>query len=317
MSPSRVTKAVIPAAGLGTRFLPVTKAQPKEMLPIVDRPSIQYVVEEAARAGLTDVLIVTSRSKRAIEDHFDRNVELELDLERDGKHELLKEVQAVTELADMHYVRQHEALGLGHAISITRHHVGDEPFAVLLGDDIMVDDAHLLTTMLEVHATEGASVLALLEVEPTEISAYGCAEVEPVRDNIVRARSIVEKPRSEDAPSNLAVIGRYVFQPSIFDALDRTEPGVGGELQITDAIGVLMRDEPVLGVVFSEGRYDIGKKVDFLRANLELALGREDLGPDVEEMIHDVMRRRLHGSPPRSSGSSGDGRQSRSRRFGR
>ena len=191
----------------------------------------------------------------------------------------------------MHYVRQHEALGLGHAISITRHHVGDEPFAVLLGDDVMIDDAKLLTSMLEVHASEGASVLALLEVEPSEISSYGCVEVEPVRDNVVRARSIVEKRRPEDAPSNLAVIGRYVFQPGIFDALDRTEPGVGGELQITDAIGVLMRDEPVLGVVFSEGRYDIGKKVDFLRANLELALGRDDLGPDVEAMIHDVMRR--------------------------
>jgi UTP--glucose-1-phosphate uridylyltransferase len=288
----RVTKAVIPAAGLGTRFLPATKAMPKELLPIVDRPTIQYVVEEAVRAGLRDLLLITSRTKRAIEDHFDRNIELETQLEDDGKHDLLKEVQAVTALADMHYVRQHDPLGLGHAISLARHHVSNEAFAVLLGDDMMVDDAHLLTTMLEVHAQERATVLALLEVTPEEISAYGCVEAEPIRDGVMRVRSIVEKPKPEDAPSNLAVIGRYVLSPGIFDAIDRTEPGVGGELQITDAIGLLSAEEPVVGVTFSEGRYDVGKKLDFLRANLELALDRPDLGPGVGAMLRDLVERR-------------------------
>jgi UTP--glucose-1-phosphate uridylyltransferase len=287
-----VTKAVIPAAGLGTRFLPATKSQPKEMLPVVDRPSIQYVVEEAARAGLTDVLVITARGKHAIEDHFDRNVELELHLEEQGKDELLREIRAVNDLADFHYIRQHDPLGLGHAISIARHHVGDQPFAVLLGDDIMVDDAKLLTAMLDAHEQEGGSVLALMEVDPEDISLYGSVDAEPVRDGLMRVRSIVEKPRPEDAPSNLAVIGRYVLSPGIFDALDRTEPGVGGELQITDAIGVLLEKEPVFGVTFSEGRYDIGKKLDFLRANVELALDRPDLGSELLEILTDIVRRR-------------------------
>ncbi len=230
MTSTPVTKAVIPAAGLGTRFLPATKSQPKEMLPIVDKPSIQYVVEEAARAGLRDVLVITGRGKRAIEDHFDRNFELEFYLEHDGKQELLAEVQATNDVADLHYIRQRDPLGLGHAVSVAREHVGGEAFAVLLGDDIMVDDAELLRTMLAVHAAEGGSVLALLEVPDNEISSYGCAAVEPVRDRLVRVRSLVEKPAAADAPSNLAVVGRYVFSPEIFDALDQIEPGVGGEL---------------------------------------------------------------------------------------
>jgi UTP--glucose-1-phosphate uridylyltransferase len=291
-SADQVTKAVIPAAGLGTRFLPATKSQPKEMLPIVDKPSIQYVVEEAVRAGLRDVLVITGRGKRAIEDHFDRNFELEFYLEQDGKHDLLVEVQTATELADMHYIRQRDPKGLGHAVSFAREHVGREPFAVMLGDDIMVDDARLLRRMLDVRAELGGSVLALMEVEPEEISSYGCAEADVVADDVRSVRSIVEKPKPADAPSNLAVIGRYVFGPEIFDALDRITPGVGGELQLTDAIGLLLGEYPVHGVVFSKGRYDIGKKVDFLRANVELALERPDLGPELAAFLGQIVRER-------------------------
>jgi UTP--glucose-1-phosphate uridylyltransferase len=287
-----VRKAVIPAAGLGTRFLPASKSIPKEMLPIVDRPTIEYVVEEAVRAGIRDILVVSGRGKGPIEDHFDREPELEAALEQKGKHELLKQVQALADLADLHFVRQHEPLGLGHAVSVARQHVGNESFAVLLGDDVMVDDAALLRSMIEIHDREEASVVALLEVEPDEISAYGCAVVDPMGGDEFRLRSVLEKPKPEDAPSNLAVIGRYVFRPGIFDALDRIEPGAGGELQLTDAIGLLLKDEMVIGRRFTHGRYDAGMKVDFLRANLELALDRPDLAADVEAMIVEVVRRR-------------------------
>jgi UTP--glucose-1-phosphate uridylyltransferase len=288
----RVRKAVLPAAGLGTRFLPVTKSIPKEMLPLVDKPAIQYVVEEAVRAGITDVLVVTGRGKGAIEDHFDRNVELELVLARTGKTALLEEVVAADRLADVHFVRQHEARGLGHAVSVAEPHVGQEPFVVMLGDDIMVDDAALLTRMLAVHEETGAAVLALMEVTPAEISAYGACTAEPVGDDVVRARGVVEKPKPEEAPSNLAVIGRYVFTPGIFDAIRDTAPGVGGEIQITDAIGLLLEREPVYGVTFSAGRYDAGKKVDFLRANLELGLARDELRAEIEDMLRTLVRAR-------------------------
>lgn len=287
-----VRKAVLPAAGLGTRFLPVTKSIPKEMLPLVDKPAIQYVVEEAVLAGITDVLVITGRGKRAIEDHFDRNVELEVVLERGGKTDALREITALDSLAAVHSIRQHEALGLGHAVSVAEPHVGREPFVVMLGDDIMVDDAALLRRMLAVHEERGGSVLALLEVPLTEISAYGSLAGEPVEDGLVRARGVVEKPRPEDAPSNLAVIGRYVFTPGIFDALRETSPGVGGEIQLTDAIGILLEREPVHGVVFSEGRYDVGRKADFLRANLELGLARDDLREEVEQMLVGLVRAR-------------------------
>ncbi len=289
---STVRKAVIPAAGMGTRFLPATKSQPKEMLPIVDKPSIQYVVEEAVRAGLSDILVISGRGKRAIEDHFDRNVELEFYLEEAGKHDLLKEVQGVNDIADIHYIRQHDPLGLGHAVSVARDHVGSEPFAVLLGDDIMVDDARLLRSMIDVYEERGGSVLAILEVPREEISGYGCAEADAVADGVVQVRSLVEKPRPEDAPSNLAVIGRYVFTPEIFDALDRIEPGTGGELQLTDGIAQLLEDQPVYGCTFRQGRYDIGRKIDFLRANIELALERPDLGPELSSLLADLVRRR-------------------------
>jgi UTP--glucose-1-phosphate uridylyltransferase len=281
MATQPVTKAVIPAAGLGTRFLPVTKSQPKEMLPIVDKPAIQYVVEEALLAGLDDVLVITGRGKRAIEDHFDRNIELEDLLERQGKHELLAEVRATTEVGRVHYVRQREALGLGHAIGMAREHVGDHPFAVLLGDDIMVDDASLLLRMLDVHELEGGTVLALLEVPPEQISAYGSVAVEPAGNRVMLVRDIVEKPAPADAPSNLAVIGRYVFPSAIFAAIDATRRLVAEQPE----------HGPVHGVVFSEGRYDIGQKLDFLRANLELALQRDDLAPGLRKIIEELAAR--------------------------
>jgi UTP--glucose-1-phosphate uridylyltransferase len=276
-----VRKAVIPAAGLGTRFLPASKAIPKEMVPVVDKPAIQYVVEECVAAGITDVLVVTGRNKSAIEDHFDRAPELESNLEAKGKDDLLKEVRSLAELADVHFVRQREPLGLGHAVSVARQHVGDEPFAVLLGDDLMVDDAALLRSMISASAATGRSVIALKRFPPAEISAYGCVRpVGPGRDDgLVEFDAIIEKPKPEEAPSDLGVMGRYVFTPGIFDALDRITPGAGGELQLTDAIGVLNDSEGVLGLPFSEGRYDAGNKLDYLRATVELALARDDLGP--------------------------------------
>ncbi len=288
-----VTKAVIPAAGLGTRFLPATKSQPKEMLPLVDKPSIQYVVEEAARAGLTDLLVITGRGKHAIEDHFDRNFELEFYLEQQKKLDLLEEIRAVNDLADFHYIRQRDPLGLGHAVSVAREHIDDQSFAVLLGDDIMVDDAALLRRMLEVHDEHGGAVLALMESTPEQISSYGCAGGDPVVGDLMRVHEIVEKPAPGTAPSNLAVIGRYVLPSEIFDALDRTKVGVGGEVQLTDAIGLLLETMPVHGVVFSEGRYDVGDKLDFLRANIELALDRPDLGPGLAVILRDIASRRL------------------------
>jgi UTP--glucose-1-phosphate uridylyltransferase len=289
---STVRKAVIPAAGLGTRFLPATKSQPKEMLPVIDKPTIQYVVEEAVRAGITDILIITGRGKRAIEDHFDRNFELDFYLEQGEKEDLVKEMAAISEMADIHYIRQRDPRGLGHAVSVARQHVGNESFAVMLGDDIMVDDARLLRSMLEVHERYGRSVIATLEVPQEDISSYGCVTPEVVEENLVRVRAIVEKPRPEVAPSNLAVIGRYVFTPEIFDALDRITPGAGGELQLTDAIALLLQTQTVFGYSFDQGRYDIGKKIDFLRATVELALDRPDLGTEFRAFLADLVKRR-------------------------
>ena len=273
-----VRKAVIPAAGLGTRFLPATKASPKEMLPVVDTPAIQYVVEEAARAGLTDVLMVTGRSKRALEDHFDRVVELEATLEAKGDLAKLALVRRPTELATIHYVRQGDPRGLGHAVLAAAHHVGDEPFAVLLGDDLIDPRDLLLEQMIEVQEREGGSVVALMQVPNESISQYGCAAVEGSGD-VVRITGLVEKPPAAEAPSDLAIIGRYVLSPSIFEVLRRTPPGRGGEVQVTDAIQELIATEPVHGVVFRGRRYDTGDRLDYLKAVVQLAVGRDDLGP--------------------------------------
>lgn len=295
--PNVVTCAVIPAAGLGTRFLPATKAQPKEMLPVVDKPAIQYVVEEAVRAGIDDVLIITGRGKRSIEDHFDRQFELEYFLETQGKDRMLTTVRDLADLADIHYVRQGEPLGLGHAVSVARKHVGERSFAVMLGDDLMVDDSKVLRAMIDAHADTGDAVVALREVPRAEISAYGCADVtdpEPGSNEprVVGIRGIVEKPDPDLAPSSMAVMGRYVFTPEIFEVLEHVRPGVGGEIQLTDAIASLLKSREVLGYVFSDGRYDIGSKLDYLRATVELALDRSDLGGPFEAFLTDLMARR-------------------------
>ncbi|MEU1366465.1 UTP--glucose-1-phosphate uridylyltransferase GalU [Streptomyces sp. NPDC005803] len=281
----KIQKAVIPAAGLGTRFLPATKATPKEMLPVVDKPAIQYVVEEAAAAGLNDVLMITGRNKRALEDHFDRNYELESALTRKGDADRLVRVQESSDLATMHYVRQGDPRGLGHAVLCAEPHVGAEPFAVLLGDDLIDPRDPLLARMTEIQEREGGSVVALMEVAPEQIHLYGCAAVEATsQEDVVRVTGLVEKPEPGDAPSNLAVIGRYVLDPAVFGVLRDTEPGRGGEIQLTDALQQLAADEklggPVHGVVFRGRRYDTGDRGDYLRAIVRLACEREDLGPD-------------------------------------
>ena len=286
-----VTKAVIPAAGLGTRFLPATKATPKEMLPVVDRPAIQYVVEEAIRAGLNDVLMITGRNKRALEDHFDRVPVLESQLAEQGKDALLKAVEATNELGELHYVRQGDPKGLGHAVLRGKVHVGDEPFAVLLGDDLIDEKEDLLSRMVEVQQATGGSVIALMEVPRESISAYGAAAIEAVegQDGYVKVTGLVEKPAPEEAPSNYAVIGRYVLSSKVFEVLENTAPGRGNEIQLTDALQTLAvgtgEGEGVYGVVFKGRRFDTGDKLSYLKANVILASEREDLGPELREWL--------------------------------
>ena len=283
---SYVTKAVIPAAGLGTRFLPATKAMPKEMLPVVDKPAIQYVVEEAVSSGLHDVLMVTGRNKNALENHFDRNAELEDTLIKKGDTDRLEKVNYSTSLADLHYVRQGDPKGLGHAVLRAKMHVGREPFAVLLGDDIIDARDELLSRMLHVQQTLNTTVVALMEVPPESIHLYGAAAVvETDEDDVVRITGLVEKPSRENAPSNYAVIGRYVLRPEIFDILEKTPPGKGGEIQLTDALEGLASAPAwtggVHGVVFRGRRYDTGDRLDYLKAIVQLAVARDDLGPDL------------------------------------
>ena len=285
MTMGKVRKAVIPAAGLGTRFLPATKAMPKEMLPVVDMPAIQYVVEEAVKAGLTDLLMITGRNKRSLEDHFDRTPALERALEEKGDRTRLEAVKHSSELGPIHYLRQGEAKGLGHAVLCARQHVGDEPFAVLLGDDLIDEHDELLTTMIEVQAKTGGSVIALIEVDPSQISAYGCADVSVVEgEDYVRVNSLVEKPSVDEAPSNLAVIGRYVLHPAVFGVLEKTGPGRGGEIQLTDALQTLAQDGDgggVYGVVFKGRRFDTGDKLSYLKAVITLASERVEFGEEL------------------------------------
>ncbi|WP_228047089.1 UTP--glucose-1-phosphate uridylyltransferase GalU [Streptomyces justiciae] len=276
-----VRKAVVPAAGLGTRFLPATKATPKEMLPVVDKPAIQYVVEEAAAAGLDDVLMITGRHKRAIEDHFDHAFELEQALAAKGDTVRLDAVRDPARLANIHHIRQGEPLGLGHAVLCARRHVGDQPFAVLLGDDLIDPRETLLSRMLDVRDHYDGTVVALMEVPPEQIHLYGCAAVEPTEeDGVVRVTGLVEKPSRRDAPSTYAAIGRYVLDPAVFDTLERTPPGRGGEIQLTDALQELAAGGTVHGVVFDGLRYDTGDKADYLRTVVRLACDRPDLGPE-------------------------------------
>ena len=291
-----VTKAVIPAAGLGTRFLPATKATPKEMLPVVDRPAIQYVVEEAIRAGLNDVLMITGRNKRALEDHFDRVPVLEQQLAEQGKDALLASVVATNEMGgDLHYVRQGDPKGLGHAVLRAKRHVGDEAFAVLLGDDLIDEKEDLLARMVEVQERTGGSVVALMEVPREAISAYGAAAIEAVEgeDDFVKITGLVEKPAADEAPSNYAVIGRYVLSSKVCEVLENTAPGRGGEIQLTDALQTLAQGEGegegVYGVVFSGRRFDTGDKLSYLKANVILAAERPEFGEDLRAWLKDFV----------------------------
>ena len=289
-SAKHVRKAVIPAAGLGTRFLPATKAMPKEMLPVVDKPAIQYVVQEAVSAGLTDVLMITGRNKRALEDHFDRVPVTEQLLEAKGDTDRLAAVQHATDLGEIHYVRQGDPKGLGHAVLRAKTHVGNEPFAVLLGDDLIDERDALLTTMIDVQERTGGSVIALIEVPRDKISSYGCADMTVVEgENYVRINQLVEKPPVDEAPSNLAVIGRYVLHPAVFEVLENTPPGRGDEIQLTDALQTLANMEGegggVYGVVFDGRRYDTGDKLSYLKAVVTLACENEELGEDLREWL--------------------------------
>lgn len=290
----RVRKAVIPAAGLGTRLLPASKSMPKEMIPLVDRPGIQYVVEECARAGIRDVLIVTGRGKATMEDHFDRALELEERLEKSGKLEELDEVRAVADIATVHYVRQKEALGLGHAVAAARAHVGDEPFAVLLPDEIVPaplgDEPPLLEKMIDVQEREGASVVAVRRVPADRVPAYGIvAPSGEVTDDFVPISDIVEKPAAADAPSDLAAVGRYVLAPEVFDALDAAAPSVGGEIQLADGIRALIDSPGVYAYVHRGPIYDVGKKLDYVKGSIQLALRRDDVGLPLREWLRDLV----------------------------
>lgn len=289
---STVRKVVIPAAGLGTRFLPATKAMPKEMLPVVDKPAIQYVVEEAVDAGLHDVLMIIGRNKNALANHFDRVTELEHALAEKGDTTRLGRVVEASELADIHFLRQGDPRGLGHAVLRARRHIGNEPFAVLLGDDLIDARDPLLTTMIAEQESRQATIIALMEVDPSTIHMYGCAAVERTDNpDVVRVTGLVEKPAPEDAPSNLAIIGRYVLTPEVFDILEETEPGKGNEIQLTDALQVLAADESiaggVYGVVFRGRRYDTGDRLDYIKAIVQLASDREDLGADLKPWLKD------------------------------
>ncbi|CAN5226893.1 UTP--glucose-1-phosphate uridylyltransferase GalU [soil metagenome] len=283
--PFHITKAVIPAAGLGTRFLPATKAMPKEMLPVVDKPAIQYVVEEAVAAGLTDVLMITGRNKNALENHFDRMTELEATLEQKGDVDRLKKVEYSNDLADMHYVRQGDPRGLGHAVLRARMHVGHEPFAVLLGDDLIDERDVLLARMIEEQGGRNATIVALMEVDPSMTHMYGIATVEDTgTDDVVKITGLVEKPAAGTSPSNYAIIGRYVLQPHIFDVLAHTDPGKGGEIQLTDALQTMAENNiagGVYGVVFRGRRYDTGDRLDYIKAIVQLAVERPDLGAEL------------------------------------
>jgi UTP--glucose-1-phosphate uridylyltransferase len=290
---SRAAKAVIPAAGLATRFLPATKAVPKELLPVVDRPVLQYIVEEAAAAGLHDVLLITGRGKTSMVDHFDRRPDLEQRLTEKGDEERLAAIFHPTEPTEIYTCRQGEQLGLGHAVSYAESHVGGEPFAVLLGDEFM-DDESLLVSMLDLQASTGGIVIALLEVQPDEVSRYGICSVTNVSGNTVEITGLVEKPPVGEAPSNLAIIGRYVLPARIFDAIRRTGPGSGGEIQLTDAMALLLSEGvPVHGIVHRGVRYDTGMPLGYLQAVVQLACGREDLGPAFREWLVDFVGKEL------------------------
>ncbi|MFZ5634576.1 MAG: UTP--glucose-1-phosphate uridylyltransferase GalU [Bacillota bacterium] len=286
----KISKAVIPAAGLGVRFLPATKAQPKEMLPIVDKPTIQYIVEEAVESGIEDILFITGKQKRAIEDHFDKSPDLEAQLREKGKKDLLELVRDIGEMVDIHYVRQKEPKGLGHAVYCARKFIGDEPFAVLLGDDIVRSKVPCLKQLIDLYGETGGSVIAVQEVPPEDVSKYGILDAEEVRAGVFRIRDLVEKPPAQSAPSRLAIMGRYIITPGIFDILARTGPGAGGEIQLTDALRVLCREEPMYGLAFRGRRFDVGDKLGYLKATVEFALDRPDLAAEFGNYLRQIAR---------------------------
>lgn len=274
----KIKKAIIPAAGLGTRFLPATKSQPKEMLPIVDKPTIQYIIEEAVASGIEEILIITGRNKKAIEDHFDKSVELEDELEQHGKDELLELVRGISNMANVYYIRQKEPKGLGHAVSCARTFVGNEPFAVMLGDDVVDSKVPCLKQLIDCFDKYNSTILGVQEVPESEVSKYGIIDGQKIEDNVYQINNLVEKPRLEETPSNIAILGRYIITPQIFDILSSTAPGKGGEIQLTDALKTLATLEPIYAYTFEGRRYDVGDKLGFLQANIEFALKREDLG---------------------------------------
>lgn len=285
----KVRKAIIPAAGLGTRFLPATKAQPKEMLPIVDKPTIQYIIEEAIASGIEEILIITGRNKRSIEDHFDKNIELEMALKEKGKSELLELVEDISNMVDIHYIRQKEAKGLGHAILQAKSFVGNEPFAVMLGDDIVDAKTPCLKQLIQVYNEYNTSILGVQEVADEDVSKYGIVEGKYIEDNIYKVKGLVEKPALDAAPSNIAILGRYIINPRVFDILENTKPGAGGEIQLTDALKELAKVEAMYAYTFKGKRYDVGDKLGFLSATIEFALKRQDLKEDFIKYLKDLV----------------------------
>ena len=292
----KVRKAVIPAAGLGTRFLPATKSQPKEMLPIVDKPTIQYIIEEAAAAGVEDIIVVTGRNKRSIEDHFDRSIELEMELERKDKEDMLRMVRDIPEIANIHFIRQKQPLGLGHAVLTASHFIGDEPFAVLLGDDVVVSKKPVLQQMVEVFNEYKTSILGVQEVSDDVVHKYGIVDCKHVEGGVYKVKDLVEKPKLEEAPSRIAILGRYILTPTIFSYLETQEPGAGGEIQLTDGLKRLAKSEAMYAYIFKGHRYDVGTKIGFLQANIECALRNPEVAEDLKNYLaalHDNMETML------------------------
>jgi UTP--glucose-1-phosphate uridylyltransferase len=283
-----IKKAVIPAAGLGTRFLPATKAQPKEMLPIVDKPTIQYIIEEAVKSGIEDIIIVTGRNKRAIEDHFDKSVELEMLLDRTGKHEMLEIVESISNLVDIHYVRQKEPLGLGHAVLCAKKFIGNEPFAVLLGDDIIDNEVPGLKQMIDQYNEVQSSILGVNEVPRSEVDKYGIVSYKEQQGDLYKVDSLVEKPAVEDAPSTQAIVGRYILSPTIFETLETVKPDKKGEIQLTDAIDKLLEKEDIYSYILQGNRYDVGDKFGFLQASIDFALKRDDLSDKLKAYLKNI-----------------------------
>ncbi len=285
----QVRKAIIPAAGLGTRFLPATKAQPKEMLPIVDKPTLQYIIEEAVESGIEEILIITGRNKKSIEDHFDKSVELELELEKAGKTELLDEVRKISDMVNIHYIRQKEPKGLGHAIYCAKSFIGNEPFAVLLGDDIVYYEKPCLKQMIEVYDEYKTTILGVQEVPTEDVNKYGIVDAKLIEDRIYKVKGLVEKPSIDSAPSNIAILGRYIINPAIFEILEHTQPGKGGEIQLTDGLKTLSQKEAMYAYNFVGKRYDVGDKIGFLKATVEFALRRDDLKEGFMDYLKEIV----------------------------